>query len=90
MIESLLIGFFGGAILFSILSVEEESVYYSMMSFFFWIMTSVGVLYIQRTGESTAISEWGLSIPFLMISVIQIAWTIKLWLDWKRAGRMKV
>jgi len=90
MIESLAIGFFGASILFTVLAIEEESILYSMLSFFFWIMTGVGVLAVNRAGEIALQTEYGLSIPFIIIGLVMAIYTAMLFFDWKKEGKFRL
>ena len=90
MIESVfIISMAMGFILF-ILAIEQKSVVYSLTSLLMWIFTWAGSVYIRSPGTTESFSEIGVTGICLAFIIINVMWSILLYMDldyWHRKTR---
>jgi len=87
MLESIFIIIIAMGFISFILAVYEESVIFTGVSMLMWIIAMAGFLAIEVPSD-TYYQEWsmfGVSLGFIFIN---IAWLIKLFLDYKRDSRL--
>jgi len=81
MIESVfIISMAMGFILF-ILAIEQKSVVYSLTSLLMWIFTWAGSVYIRSPGTTEAFNEFGMTGICLAFIIINIMWSILIYMD---------
>jgi len=87
MLESIFIIIVAMGFIAFILAVYEESIIFTAVSMLMWIIVMAGFLAIEVPSD-TYYQEWsmfGVSLGFIFID---IAWMIKLYLDYKRDMRL--
>jgi len=83
MLESVFIMIMAMGFVAFILAVYEESLIFTGVSTLMWIIVMAGFLAIE-VPRDTYYQEWGLFAVALGFILINIVWSIKLFMDYKR------